>query len=303
MATYAKLYTGAKMPMVGLGTWQSSPGDVGKAVVAALEYGYRNIDCALVYENEAEVGEALKTQFEKNLERNDVFICSKLWHTMHAAEDVKPACQQTLKDLGLDYVDLYLMHCPYGFKKTKTGELYPKNADGSMMYSDVPLIETWRAMEELVDEGLCKHIGLSNANSKQVTEVCENGRIKPAVLQVGCNPYFNQSKLINLCKEKGIVVTAYTPLGFSNLIDEVLLENPLLKSIGDKYKKSPAQVTLRFNVQRGVVVIPKSVTPSRIAENKEIFDFELTEDDMKSIEGLHRDGMGHIMFPWACNEE
>ncbi|XP_077981648.1 aldo-keto reductase family 1 member A1-like [Glandiceps talaboti] len=300
MATSVKLFTGVEMPLVGLGTWKSKPGEVENAVKAALECGYVHIDCAAVYGNEREVGEGLKRALGSKVKREDVFICSKLWNTMHAAEDVKPACQQTLKDLGLEYVDLYLMHWPYGF--INNGEKFPKNPDGTIIYSDVPYLETWAAMEKLVDEGLCKHIGVSNFNSKQIAEVCEKGRIKPAVVQVEIQPYFNQSKLINFCQEKGIAMTAYSPLGspdrpWAKPDDVIVLEDPVLKSIGEKYNKSPAQVALRFNVQRGVVVIPKSVTPSRIAENKELFDFTLTDEEMKSIEALQRDDTGRVCLP------
>ncbi|XP_077981649.1 aldo-keto reductase family 1 member A1-A-like [Glandiceps talaboti] len=300
MTASITLPSGVQMPMVGLGTWKSKPGDVEKSVKAALDIGYRHIDCAALYQNEKEVGAALEARLGSTLKREDVFITSKLWNTMHAAEDVKPACQQTLKDLGLEYLDLYLMHWPIGFQKT--GATFPSNPDGTILFTDVPFMETWAAMEKLVDEGLCKQIGLSNFNSKQVTEVLNNGRIKPVVLQVECHPYFNQSKLLNFCKEKGIVMTAYSPLGspdrpWAKSNDVVVLNDPVLKKIGDRYNKSPAQVALRFNVQRGVIVIPKSVTPSRIQQNQELFDFKLSESEMKTVEGLDRGPHGRVLNP------
>ena len=164
-----KLFTGASFPLVGLGTWKSKKGEVEMAVKTAIDAGYRHIDCAAAYGNEKEVGEALKEKLGTVCERKDIFITSKLWNTKHAAEDVRPACLETLKDLGLDYIDLYLIHWPIGFRAGD--DKFPKNPDGSMIYSDTHYNETWGAMEKLVEEGLVKHIGLSNFNSKQIDEV------------------------------------------------------------------------------------------------------------------------------------
>ncbi|XP_077981326.1 aldo-keto reductase family 1 member B1-like [Glandiceps talaboti] len=302
MATSLELYTGAKIPMVGLGTWTGfNHGEVEQSVNVALDCGYRHFDGAYAYKTEEEIGRGLKGRVGKDIEREDVFITSKLWNTMHAAEDVKPVCQQTLKDLGLDYLDMYLMHWPFAFRKVVPGYcptsdmqvLFPKTPDGTLACIDISFLETWSAMEKLVDEGLCKHIGLSNFNSKQIIKVLENCRIKPAVLQIEIHPYLNQSKLINFCKEQGIVVSAYSPLGAPyRILDKPrradILNDPILKSIGEKYNKTPAQVSLRSIVQRGVTVIPKSENPLRIAENIQIFDFELSEKDMKAIEGVQK---------------
>ena len=164
-----KLFTGASFPLVGLGTWQSKKGAVEMAVETAIDLGYRHIDCAALYENEKEVGEALKEKLGTACERKDIFITSKLWNTKHGAEGVRPACLQALKDLGLDFIDLYLMHWPLRFKAGDN--LFPRNTDGSLIYSDVHYNDAWAAMEKLVEEGLVKHIGLSNFNSKQIDEV------------------------------------------------------------------------------------------------------------------------------------
>ena len=170
-----QLFSGAPMPLLGLGTWKSKPGEVAAAVRCAIDVGYRHIDCAAAYGNEEEVGGALKEKLGAGCKRDDLFVTSKLWNTFHHPEDVRPACLKTLKDLGLAYIDLYLIHWPTAFERG--GELFPKNPDGTMRYDNVPFTDTWKAMEKLVDEGLCKHIGLSNFNSKQIDQVCTCVRV------------------------------------------------------------------------------------------------------------------------------
>ena len=167
--TSIRLFSGASMPLVGLGTWKSKPGEVAEAVKCAIEVGYRHIDCATAYGNEEEVGSALKEKLGVACEREELFVTSKLWNTFHHPDDVRPACVKTLKDLGLAYLDLYLIHWPTAFERG--GVLFPKNPDGKMRYADTPFTDTWKAMEKLVEEGLCRHIGLSNFNSKQINEV------------------------------------------------------------------------------------------------------------------------------------
>ena len=168
--TTIRLPSGAPMPLVGLGTWKSKPGEVAEAVKCAIEAGYRHIDCAAAYCNEEEVGSALKEKLGEACERGELFVTSKLWNTFHHPDDVRPACLKTLKDLGLSYLDLYLIHWPTAFERG--GELFPKNPDGKMRYADTPFTDTWKEMEKLVEEGLCRHIGLSNFNSKQIDKVC-----------------------------------------------------------------------------------------------------------------------------------
>lgn len=309
-----KLYNGLEIPIFGLGTWKSKTGEVEQAVKDAIDIGYRHIDCAFIYGNEKEVGAALKAKFKDGtVKREDLWITSKLWNTYHRPDLVEKNVKMSLENLGLDYLDLYLIHWPMAYKEET--DTFPKDADGNILFSDVDYLDTWKALEALQKKGLVKTIGLSNFNKAQITRVLEGGSIKPSVLQVECHPYLNQSKLIDFAKSKGIVVTAYSPLGspdrpWAKPGDPQLLEDKKLVDLAKKLNKTPAQILLRYQIERGVVTIPKSVTKSRIQQNFEIFDFTLSPKDVAYLDSFDCNGrivpltaaLGHKYHPFENDE-
>ncbi|CAH1991523.1 unnamed protein product [Acanthoscelides obtectus] len=273
----------------------SKPGEVTQAVKDAIDVGYRHIDCAHVYGNEKEVGAAIKAKIaDGTVKREDLYITSKLWNTMHRPDMVEPALKTTLQHLGLEYLDLYLIHWPFAMKEG-TEELFPTNSDGTTAFSDVDYLDTWKAMEAVQKKGLTHSIGVSNFNKKQLERVLANCTIAPVTNQIEVHPYLNQKKLIEFCKSKNIIVTAYSPLGspdrpWAKPGDPQLLDDPKIKSLADKYKKTPAQIVLRYQVQRGCITIPKSVNRKRIEENFNIWDFQLTPQDIALIDTFDCNG-------------
>jgi len=297
-----KLNSGHMMPQFGLGTWKSKPGEVTAAVSDAIDAGYRHIDCAYCYRNENEVGEALARKFKDGtVKREDIFITSKLWATFHSKDLVLKNLKITLKDLGLDYLDLYLIHWPMGYKEgCDPTQMEPKDADGKVLYSDVDYVESWLAMEELVKLGLVRSIGVSNFSKPQIERILEAGTIVPANNQVECHPQVPQKELFAWCQSKGISVTAYSPLGspdrpWAKPDDPILMEHPTVLSIAKKHNKTAAQVLIAFQLQRGFICIPKSVTKSRILSNMEVFDFTMSAADIATLEAMDRGFEGRVL--------
>jgi len=262
------LNTGARMPLVGLGTWQSAPAEAGQAVEYALsECGYRHIDCAHIYGNEKEIGEAFGRIFHSgSVKRGDVFITSKLWNNAHRESAVRKACEATLHDLRLDYLDLYLMH--WGMASSPE-EDEAMDADGNLIVDQAPIRETWEAMEELVGAGLVKAIGVANFTAPMLLDLLSYAKLRPATNQIELHPYLQQSRLVEFCQRLGIVVTAYSPLarpGYKEMTAR-LVDETLIQKIASAHGKTPAQVLLRWGIQRDTIVIPKSTHPDRIRES------------------------------------
>jgi len=296
--TVSKLNNGLSMPIFGLGTYESKPGEVEGAVKEALKCGYRHLDCASRYANEKEVGEGIVAS---GVPREEIFVTSKVWITKLKPSLVEKQCRKTLSDLGLKYLDLYLVH--WLTTMVDSDEVVPKDENGKPRYdTSFSLVDTWKAMEDLVAKGLTKSIGISNFNSQQVEKICSNSTIKPVTNQVECHPFLNQAKLLKFCSERGVTLTAYSPLARAKPGEKSLFDQPKIKTIAEKYNKSPAQIVLRWQTQRGVITIPKSVTASRIQENAQVFDFRLTEQEMGEVDSL--DCNGRIVIPpWSDHPE
>lgn len=297
-----KLNDGNEIPIFGLGTWKSQPNAVKNAVVDAVKAGYRHIDCAFVYGNENEVGDALTELFKEGVvKREDLFITSKLWNAFHSTDLVEGALKETLKLLKIDYLDLYLIHWPFGYAEGEGN--FPTDADNKVKLSDVDFLDTWKGMEGVKAAGLTKSIGVSNFNSQQIQRILDACKVPPAMNQVECHPYLNQKKLIEFCRSKNIAVTAYSPLGspdrpWAKAGDPSLMDDPKVKTIADKYGKTSAQVLIRFQIDRGVVVIPKSVTKDRIVANMNVFDFKLTTEEIQQLETFDR-GFRFCALEWV----
>ncbi|CAE7624395.1 XYL1 [Symbiodinium pilosum] len=293
---------GIGMPAVGLGCWKAEKGVTEEVVYNAIKVGYRHIDSAADYGNEKEVGAGIRRAIQEGLcTRGDLWVTSKLWNTYHRREHVPLACQRTLDDLGLDYLDLYLIHFPISLAFVPFDQCYPPewtdkpgNA-GHMILDPVPYRETWEAMQTLQESGKAKHIGVSNLTAQSLMDVLSYCKIKPAVNQIESHVYLQQPGLVAFCKAHNIGVTAFSPLGAKSYVgiglataEEDCFLEPALKSIADTHGKTVGQVVLRFQVQRGCSVVPKSQSIDRMKENLDVFGFELSAEEMRAIEGLER---------------
>jgi len=256
------------MPALGFGTLIPDPVTTRNATKAALQTGFRLLDTAERYRTEKEVGEAMQEVFaEGKIKRDDLFVITKLWNSNHRPERVQPALEASLKKLDLDFIDLYLIHTPFAFQPGDDQD--PRDASGNVIYDKgVTLLETWRALESLVDNGKCKAIGLSDVNLEQVKGIFDAARIKPAVVHVESHPYLPEWELLEYCQQNGIVLQAFAPLGHSS--EPNLLEDPVITAIAKRLNKTPAQVLLAWAIQRGTALLTTSKTPSRIHENFEV---------------------------------
>ena len=295
-----KLNSGYEMPLVGFGCWKVSNDTCADQIYNAIKVGYRLFDGAMDYGNEKEVGQGLKKALDEGLvSREELFITSKLWNNYHDPKNVPVALEKVLKDLGLDYIDLYLIHFPIAFKFVPIEEKYPPGfycGDGDkFIYEDVPLAETWKALEKLTKTGKVKSIGISNFNGGLIYDLLRGAEIKPAVLQIEHHPYLQQPNLVEYVQSQGIAITAYSsfgPLSFVELNHQKALDTPKLfehksiQSIADAHKKTPAQILLRWATQRNIAVIPKSNNPDRLHQNLVINDFDLTKDQVDEISKL-----------------
>lgn len=280
-----------QMPILGLGTWKASPGEVGKALREAIRIGYRHIDCAAIYGNEAEIGKALDASMKAGeVTREELWITSKLWNNAHARDQVGDALKKTLHDLGLDYLDLYLIHWPVA---TKPDVIFPSKCDQFLSLAEAPLTETWAGMEACVQQGLTRHIGVSNFGIKNIERISQAATIKPEMNQVELHPYLHQNELLDYCRQHNIHLTAYSPLGSGDRPDSMkksdelnLLDNPVVTRIAEAHAYTPAQVLLRWAIERETAVVPKSVNPRRLAENFMVTELSLSDQDMAELAKL-----------------
>jgi len=278
------------MPALGLGTWKSDPGEVKKAVYEAIKVGYRHIDCAEIYDNQKEVGEGIARALGEGIcTREDLWITSKLWNTDHKKDRVVPALERMLKEMNLEYLDLFLIHWPVVLKE---GVMFPKEPGDLLSLDEVPLTETWKGMVQCKEKGATRHIGVSNFNQDHLKTLIDVGPT-PEMNQVELHPFLPQNDLLAFCKQNNIHITAYSPLGSadrSNRLkkedEPVLYSSTAIKEVAEKHGASPFQVLIAWALKRGTAVIPKSTNPEHIASNFDALEIELDSDDMQKIAAM-----------------
>ena len=297
------LADGSEFPTSGLGLWKIPVNETASMVYSAIDCGYRHLDSACDYGNEKEAGEGVAKALQDGLcSREELWVTSKLWNTYHKREHVRPALQKTLSDLGLDYLDLYLIHFPISLEYIPMDEKYPpgwlfdENAENpGMKLAKVPILETWQAMVDLKKEGLVKNIGVCNFGVSLLQDLMNSSEESPSVLQMERHPYLEQQKLLRFCQKNDIAVTGFSPLGAGSYLElgmakaeDSVLEEDSVMEIAKTHQKSPAQVVLRWGIQQGTAVIPKTSKVHRLKENLDVYDFSLTDTEMDTISSLER---------------
>lgn len=298
-----RLANGSEMPVIGLGLWKVDGSAAPTLVEEAARAGWRHFDNASDYGNEAAVGSGLQNVMRSGIaRREDLWVTSKLWNTNHAAKHVREACERSLRDLKLEYLDLYLIHFPIALEYITPETRYPAGwfqdpdaHEPRMKPARVPIFETWHAMEELQRAGLVKNIGVSNFNVGLLRDMLAYADVRPAMLQVEMHPYLTQEKLVRFCHQEKIAVTAFSPLGAPSYVplgmateNDSVLNEKVVRDAAAAHKKTPAQIVLRWAVQRGTAAIPKTTRPERLRENLAVFDFDLSATEMNSISALDR---------------
>lgn len=281
------------MPALGLGTWKSAKGEIYQTIRTALEIGYRHFDCAFIYGNEEEIGSAIADAIKNNeVKREDLWITSKLWNNRHRTEDVQPAIEASLKNLQLDYLDLYLVHWPVALAYDVN---YPQKADDLISLNELPLSETWQAVIALKEKGLARHIGVSNFSIRKINQLRDETGVLPEALQVELQPFNQQNDLLAFTEQNNIALTGFCPLGSADRPasrvspnEPKLFENKTILNIAQEKGCSPAQVMLAWAVNRGTSVIPKSVNPERLKENLAAADIVFSAGQMDRMHELDK---------------
>jgi alcohol dehydrogenase (NADP+) len=289
--THAHIDGVKTIPAIGLGTWKLTRDEIRPTITTALNIGYRHFDCASIYNNEKEIGAALAAAFDcGKVKREDIWVSSKLWSNAHAAKHVRRALERTLKNLQLNYLDLYLIHWPVSFRADIT---FPKRADQFISLKELPIIETWMAMEKLLRKGLCRHIGVCNFSIPKLNELVNQATIQPYTNQIELHPYLQQPEMVTYCRDNSIKLTAYSPLGSGKtpvtLISKTtpsILTHPKIIHLATKHTATPAQILIAWGLGRKTVVIPKSTHPHHLKENYQAQQITLDTKDMDDLQQL-----------------